>query len=61
MGIGSAVITDLGVSGAIAFVYLVSEAVASRALKKRFGRDCDLQGDAFVVHVSLFLEELTNC
>ena len=58
---GSAMIAYLGVGRAVTFIYLVSEAVASRTLEERFGGDCDLRGDPFVVHVSLFFEKLTNC
>ena len=60
MGVRAAEMANLGVHGAVAFGDFVTQTVAARALKERFGGDGDLRGDALVVHECLFLEELTN-
>ena len=59
--VGTAVVTYLGVGGAVAFGDIVSKTMTACALKEWFGGDSDLQRDALVVHESLLLEKLTDC
>ena len=59
--VATTVVAYLDVGGAVANRDFVSQAMAAGALCERFRVDGDLHGNALVVHVSWFGEELTEC
>ena len=59
--VSAAMVTYLDVGGAGADCHFMSESMASGALCEGLWVDCDLHGDALVVHVGWFGEELTEC
>ena len=59
--VSAAVVAYLHVRGAGASGDVVAEAVATGTLDERLWVDGDLHGDALVVHVCWFGEELTEC
>ena len=61
MVVGAAVIADLDVGGAGADCDFVSKAMASGTLYERLRVDGDLHGNALVIHISWFGEELAEC
>ena len=58
--VGSAMMADLSVGGAVAFGDFVSMTMASRALDERSWGNGDLRRNALVVHECWFFEKLTE-